>query len=204
METAPSEGQAQMEVEAPAVEEMPSDEAITNMTVQLLTSDAEVMAQYNSGSLTVRVLLTAVAARMGVREPTKAMKFVVKSALIDYMAQFQEPDEEEAAPAAPAAPRAKARGGGGKRTDKVVDPAGLKAKMDADSWAVTEKPRPGSEEKKGKHVDKYYRKPGDGKQYRSLLEIARAYYPECLGGLCMVRAVYWPVAYWAAILTRHQ
>ena len=88
-----------------------------------------------------------------------------------------------------------------------VDPAALKAKLTEDGWEITEKPRPTKEgQGPSRHSDKYYRKPGDRKQsekrrrkhrthhlergprrrdtrprYRSLLEIARAHYPELLG-----------------------
>ena len=49
--------------------------------------------------------------------------------------------------------------------------------MAADGWTKEEKPRPGTT-----HVDKYFVPPGGGKKLRSVLEVARAAYPEFLAG----------------------
>ena len=65
--------------------------------------------------------------------------------------------------------REPARGGG------VSDRRGLEARMAADGWTVVEKPREGVA-----HVDKYSRPPGGGRQRRSVVEVARAAYPEFL------------------------
>ena len=64
-----------------------------------------------------------------------------------------------------------------KRTDRLTDKAALDAKLKEDNWEIKEKPRPTKEggAKPSRHVDKYYKKPGESKQYRSLLEIARAH-----------------------------
>ena len=66
--------------------------------------------------------------------------------------------------------REPARGGG------VSDRRGLEARMAADGWTVVEKPR----EQEPAHVDKYYLPPGGGRQRRSVVEVARAAYPEFL------------------------
>ena len=65
--------------------------------------------------------------------------------------------------------REPAKGGG------VSDRRGLEARMAADGWTVVEKPREGVA-----HVDKYYLPPGGGRQRRSVVEVARAAYPEFL------------------------
>jgi len=62
-----------------------------------------------------------------------------------------------------------------KAAGKIADKAGLEAQMEADGWTVEEKPREGS-----KHVDKAYCPPGGGKKLRSVLEVARAAYPQFL------------------------
>ena len=71
-------------------------------------------------------------------------------------------------------------------TDKAK--AALKAKLREDNWTVTEVPRAPGKDGKIPSTDKYYRKPGESKQYRSLLEIARAHYPELLTGKGRKRA----------------
>ena len=72
----------------------------------------------------------------------------------------------------------------GSRTDRVSDQVALEAKLREDNWTVTEVPRaPGKDGKKPtQYLDKYYRKPGESNQYRSLLGVARAHYPEFLTG----------------------
>jgi hypothetical protein len=69
-------------------------------------------------------------------------------------------------------------------TDRLTDRAALEAKLREDNWTITEVPRaPGKDGKKPtQYFDKYYRKPGESKQYRSLLGIARAHYPEFVTG----------------------
>ena len=47
----------------------------------------------------------------------------------------------------------------------------------SEAWEVVEKHRANSS---SKHADKYYKKEGDSKTYRSLAEVARAYYPQFL------------------------
>jgi len=66
----------------------------------------------------------------------------------------------------------------------VTDQAALEAKLREDNWTVTEVPRaPGKDGKKPtQHLDKYYRKPGESKRYRSLSGVARAHYPEFVTG----------------------
>ena len=69
----------------------------------------------------------------------------------------------------------------GSRWERVTDPAALEAKMREDNWTISVVPRPPG--KDGARItDKYYRKPGESKQYRSLLGIARAHYPEFVRG----------------------
>ena len=55
-------------------------------------------------------------------------------------------------------------------TDRLTDKAALETKLREDNWTITEKQY---QSKDG--TDKYYHKPGESKQYRSLLEIARAH-----------------------------
>ena len=169
--------------EAPKSAVVPDEATIAKATVEMLTGDAEVVAAYGAGTLTVRVLMTAVAGKLGVTDAAQAKAFVkptVKATLMDYMAAHDPAPAEDAAPAAP--PRKKPSGGG-KRSGKITDQAALKAKMDDDGWTTIEKPRPEAQQtaKGGRHVDKYYRKPGESKQYRSLLDIARTHYPELVG-----------------------
>ena len=71
-------------------------------------------------------------------------------------------------------------------TDKAK--AALKAKLREDNWTVTEVPRAPGKDGKIPSSDKYYRKPGESKPYRSLLGIARAHYPEFLNGKWRPRA----------------
>ena len=68
-------------------------------------------------------------------------------------------------------------------TDRLTDKAALETKLREDNWTITEKQY---QSKDG--TDKYYHKPGESKQYRSLLEIARAHYPEFLTGKGRKRA----------------
>ena len=75
-------------------------------------------------------------------------------------------------PKEPKAPKEKKAGG----RDTIRDQAELQEKMDADGWTKEEKPRGGD----SAHVDKYYLPPAGsgGKRCRSILEVARAAYPE--------------------------
>jgi len=56
-----------------------------------------------------------------------------------------------------------------------LDKAALAARMTIDGWVTTEKKR-----QDGAHVDRYFRKPGDPRTFRSLPEVARAYYPHLM------------------------
>ena len=161
------------------------DATVAARTKEILETDEAIKTQYGDGSLTVKTLRKAVAAALGAEE--SSIKKVVKSTLLAYMDE-QEPqedeepaaDEEEEAPEAPKKEKKKKA----KRTDRLTDKAALDAKLKEDNWQITEKPRPTKEggAKPSRHVDKYYKKPGESKQYRSLLEIARAHYPEFLTG----------------------
>ena len=89
-------------------------------------------------------------------------------------------DDEAEAPEPPpkkrgkaAAPKAPPKRRGAFKLDKGA----LEARMAADGWTKEEKPRPGTT-----HVDKYFVPPGGGKKLRSVLEVARAAYPEFLAG----------------------
>ena len=161
------------------------DATVAARTKEILETDEAIKTQYGDGSLTVKTLRKAVAAALNAEE--SAIKKVVKSTLLAYMDE-QEPqeedepaaDEEEEAEPAPKKEKKKKA----KRTDRLTDKAALDAKLKEDNWQITEKPRPTKEggAKPSRHVDKYYKKPGESKQYRSLLEIARAHYPEFLTG----------------------
>ena len=162
------------------------DATVAARTKEILETDEAIKTQYADGSLTVKTLRKAVAAALGAEE--SSIKKVVKSTLLAYMDE-QEPQEEEEAAAAdeeeeaePAPKKEKKKKA--KRTDRLTDKAALDAKLKEDNWQITEKPRPTKEggAKPSRHVDKYYKKPGESKQYRSLLEIARAHYPEFLTG----------------------
>ena len=161
------------------------DATVAARTKEILETDEAIKTQYGDGSLTVKTLRKAVAAALGAEE--SAIKKVVKSTLLAYMDE-QEPQEEDEEPAAeeeeaePAPKKEKKKKA--KRTDRLTDKAALDAKLKEDNWQITEKPRPTKEGggKPSRHVDKYYKKPGESKQYRSLLEIARAHYPEFLTG----------------------
>ena len=162
------------------------DATVAARTKEILETDEAIKKQYGDGSLTVKTLRKAVAAALNAEE--SAIKKVVKSTLLAYMDE-QEPQEEEDEPAAeeeevnePAPKKEKKKKA--KRTDRLTDKAALDAKLKEDNWEIKEKPRPTKEggAKPSRHVDKYYKKPGESKQYRSLLEIARAHYPEFLTG----------------------
>ena len=161
------------------------DATVAARTKDILETDENIKTQYGDGSLTVKTLRKAVAAALNAEE--SAIKKVVKSTLLAYMDE-QEAQEEEDEPAAeeeeaePAPKKEKKKKA--KRTDRLTDKAALDAKLKEDNWQITEKPRPTKEggAKPSRHVDKYYKKPGESKQYRSLLEIARAHYPEFLTG----------------------
>jgi hypothetical protein len=161
------------------------DATVAARTKEILETDEAIKTQYGDGSLTVKTLRKAVAAALNAEE--SAIKKVVKSTLLAYMDE-QEAQEEEDEPAAeeeeaePAPKKEKKKKA--KRTDRLTDKAALDAKLKEDNWQITEKPRPTKEggAKPSRHVDKYYKKPGESKQYRSLLEIARAHYPEFLTG----------------------
>ena len=163
------------------------DATVAARTKEILETDEAIKTQYGDGSLTVKTLRKAVAAALGAEE--SAIKKVVKSTLLAYMDEQEPQEEEEAAPAEeeevneePAPKKEKKKKA--KRTDRLTDKAALDAKLKEDNWEIKEKPRPTKEggAKPSRHVDKYYKKPGESKQYRSLLEIARAHYPEFLTG----------------------
>ena len=87
-------------------------------------------------------------------------------------------DDEAEAPEPPPKKRGKAPKAPPKRRGAVkLDKGALEARMAADGWTKEEKPRPGTT-----HVDKYFVPPGGGKKLRSVLEVARAAYPEFLAG----------------------
>mmetsp|Transcript_3016 Transcript_3016/g.9144 ORF Transcript_3016/g.9144 Transcript_3016/m.9144 type:complete len:206 (+) Transcript_3016:97-714(+) len=64
-------------------------------------------------------------------------------------------------------------------TGRLKDRAGVEAKLleKGERWEITEKARANAT---SKHKDKYYKKDGDSKTYRSVVEVARAYYPQFL------------------------
>ncbi len=66
--------------------------------------------------------------------------------------------------------------------ERVTDPAALEAKMKEDNWTISVVPRPPGKDGARSKPDNYYRKPGESKQYRSLLGVARAHYPEFVTG----------------------
>ena len=148
------------------------DATVAARTKEILETDEAIKTQYGDGSLTVKTLRKAVAAALGAEE--SSIKKVVKSTLLAYMDE-QEPQEEEEAAAdeeeeAEPAPK-KEKKKKAKRTDRLTDKAALDAKLKEDNWQITEKPRPTKEggAKPSRHVDKYYKKPGESKQYRSCL-----------------------------------
>ena len=57
----------------------------------------------------------------------------------------------------------------------------VEAKMRSDGWVTTEKARQNAAEGSSRTTDKYYQLHGDPKTYRSLPEVARAYYPDLIG-----------------------
>ena len=61
------------------------------------------------------------------------------------------------------------------------DRAMVEAKMRSDGWVTTEKARANAAEGSSRTTDKYYQLHGDPKTYRSLPEVARAYYPDLIG-----------------------
>ena len=89
------------------------------------------------------------------------------------MAESDEPVEgvRDAAPK-PSSPRA---------SPAKFDRAMVEAKMRSDGWVTTEKARQNAAEGSSRTTDKYYQLHGDPKTYRSLPEVARAYYPDLIG-----------------------
>ena len=166
------------------------DAAVAARTKELLADDEAIKTQYGDGTLTVKTLRKAVAAALGVEE--SAIKKVVKATLLSYMDEQDAPEEEAVVEDDPAdedeqEPKAKKakkeKKPKAKRTDRLTDKDALNARMKEDNWTVTEKMRPAKDGVAPKKAgDKYFRKPGEAKQYRSLLEIARAHYPEFLTG----------------------
>jgi len=85
--------------EAPKSAVVPDEATIAKATVEMLTGDAEVVAAYGAGTLTVRVLMTAVAGKLGVTDAAQAKAFVkptVKATLMDYMAAHDPAPAEDA------------------------------------------------------------------------------------------------------------
>jgi len=165
------------------------DAAVAARTKELLADDEAIKTQYGDGTLMVKTLRKAVAAALGVEE--SAIKKVVKATLLSYMDEQDAPEEEAVVEDDPAdedeEPKAKKakkeKKPKAKRTDRLTDKDALNARMKEDNWTVTEKMRPAKDGVAPKKAgDKYFRKPGEAKQYRSLLEIARAHYPEFLTG----------------------
>ena len=73
---------------------VPDEATIAKTTIEMLTSDAEIVAAYGAGTLTVRVLMTAVAGRYGVTDAARAKAFfkpTVKATLMDYMVKNDPP-----------------------------------------------------------------------------------------------------------------
>jgi len=80
-----------METEAaPKSTVVPDEATIAKTTVEVLTSDAEIVAAYDAGTLTVRVLETTVAGHLGVTDAAQAEAKIlptVKATFMDYMAE---------------------------------------------------------------------------------------------------------------------
>ena len=83
--------------------------------------------------------------------------------------QIAGPRDEAPKPSSPRASPAK------------FDRAMVEAKMRSDGWVTTEKARANAAEGSSRTTDKYYQLHGDPKTYRSLPEVARAYYPDLIG-----------------------
>ena len=83
--------------------------------------------------------------------------------------QIAGPRDEAPKPSSPRASPAK------------FDRAMVEAKMRSDGWITTEKARQNAAEGSSRTTDKYYQLHGDPKTYRSLPEVARAYYPDLIG-----------------------
>lgn len=62
-----------------------------------------------------------------------------------------------------------------------LDRAAVEAKMRTDGWTTTEKARANAADGSSRTADKYFTLDGDPKTYRSLPEVARAYYPDLVG-----------------------
>ncbi|KAH8058889.1 hypothetical protein JL720_13903 [Aureococcus anophagefferens] len=70
---------------------MPDAATIAKTTVETLTSDAEIVTAYGTGALTARVLIKAVAGKLGVTDAAQAKAFVkptVKATLMDFIANY--------------------------------------------------------------------------------------------------------------------
>ena len=79
--------------EAPKSTVLPDEATIAKTTREVLTNDAEIVAAYGAETLTVRVLLTAVACRLGVTDAARANAILlptVKATLMDYMAEHNQ------------------------------------------------------------------------------------------------------------------
>ena len=88
--------------EAPKSTVLPDEATIAKTTREVLTNDAEIVAAYGAETLTVRVLLTAVACRLGVTDAARIAEFVrptVKATLEDFV-----PNDAFTTPAKDAAP----------------------------------------------------------------------------------------------------
>ena len=86
--------------EAPKSTVVPDEATIAKTTVEVLTKEAEIVAAYGAGTLTVRVLVTAVAGRLNVTDAARAKAILlptVKATLMDYMAAHYPPPAEEVA-----------------------------------------------------------------------------------------------------------
>ena len=164
------------------------DATVAARTKEILETDEAIKTQYGDGSLTVRALRKAVAAALNAEEST--IKKVVKSTLYAYMDEQRPPEEEdeavaaEEAPKEEPAPKKKAKGvrrKSRKPTDRLTDKAAFEAKLREDNWQVEERPRSKDGVRRNTGY-KLYSIPGETKQYPSLLQVARAHYPEFVTG----------------------
>ena len=74
--------------EAPKSTVVPDEATIAKTTVEVLTKEAEIVAAYGAGTLTVNMLVTAVAGRLGVTDAAQIAEFVrptVKATLENFV-----------------------------------------------------------------------------------------------------------------------
>ncbi|KAH8051484.1 hypothetical protein JL722_10655 [Aureococcus anophagefferens] len=76
-----------METEAaPKSTVVPDEATIAKTTVEVLTSDAEIVAAYDAGTLTVRVLETTVAGHLGVTDAAQAEAKILPTDIMAWYA----------------------------------------------------------------------------------------------------------------------